>query len=67
MGSSIIEQHSYGFLMEYAIYSQQLKKITSVGTGRVVMLNYSNHNKVAVSDSLIAKIKQVEGNAKFIN
>lgn len=67
VGASIIEQHTFGFLMEYAIYSQQLKKITSIGTGRVVMLNYSNHQKVAVSKDLLEKINQVEGSSKFIS
>jgi len=57
VGASIIENHSHGFLMEYAVYSHQLKKISSVGTGRIVMLNYATHEKVKVDDTLLSKIK----------
>ncbi len=60
VGASIIENHSHGFLMEYAVYSQQLKKITSVGTGRIVMLNYASHEKIKVDEDLQAKIKTLE-------
>ena len=60
VGTSIIEKHSHGFLMEYAIYSHHHKKITSIGTGRIVMLNYSSHEKVAVDQQLLDKINSIE-------
>jgi acyl-CoA thioester hydrolase len=60
VGSSVIENHSHGFLMEYGIYSQHLKKICSIGTGRIVMLNYSTHAKVKVDDELINKIASIQ-------
>ncbi len=60
VGASIIENHSHGFLMEYAVYSQQLKRITSVGTGRIVMLNYASHEKVEVDVNLLDKIRSVQ-------
>jgi len=63
VGASITENHSHGFLMEYAVYSQQLKRITSVGTGRVVMLNYATHEKVKVDEKLQAKIKTLESDS----
>lgn len=62
VGASIIEKHSHGFLMEYAIYSHHHQKITSIGTGRIVMLNYSSHEKVAVDKPLLDRINAIEGN-----
>lgn len=62
VGASIIENHSHGFLMEYGVYSKQLEKITSVGTGRIVMLNYATHEKVKVNDELLNNIKELESN-----
>jgi acyl-CoA thioester hydrolase len=59
VGATIIENHTYGFLMEYAVYSQKLKKITSIGTGRIVMLNYSTHEKVIVDKALLEKINNI--------
>jgi len=60
VGSSIIENHSHGFLMEYGVYSKELEKITSVGTGRIVLLNYATHEKVKVDDELLNKIAHLE-------
>jgi len=60
VGTRIIENHSHGFLMEYAIYSQQIKKITTLGTGRIVMLNYTSHEKVKVDEQLLQKISSIE-------
>ncbi len=60
-GANVSEIHSHGFLMEYGIYSKKMQKITSVGYGRIVMLDYSSHQKVEVDDSLIAKIESLEG------
>lgn len=60
VGTRILENHSHGFLMEYAIYSHQLEKITTLGTGRIVMLNYNSHDKVKVDESLLEKIALIE-------
>ncbi|MBL4659984.1 MAG: acyl-CoA thioesterase [Alcanivoracaceae bacterium] len=60
VGTRVIEKHSHGFLMEYAIYSHHYKKTTSIGTGRIVMLNYSSHEKVAVDEQLLNKINSIE-------
>ena len=62
VGTRIIEHHSHGFLMEYAIYSKQLMKITSIGSGRIVMLNYLTHEKVAVDAEILEKISVIENN-----
>lgn len=63
VGARIIENHSHGFMMEYAVFSQQHKKISSIGTGRIVMLNYATHEKVRVDSDLLAKIKEIEGHS----
>ena len=62
VGARVIENHSHGFLMEYAVFSIQQQKITSIGKGRIVMLNYSSHEKVAVEGDLLDKIRKIEGN-----
>jgi acyl-CoA thioester hydrolase len=61
VGTCIIEEHSHGFLMEYAIYSKSHQKISSIGTGRIVMLDYSSHEKVKVNPEILNKIKQIQG------
>ena len=60
VGARIMENHSHGFMMEYAVYSTKHQRITSIGTGRIVLLNYKSHEKVAVSDDLLHKIQQLE-------
>jgi acyl-CoA thioester hydrolase len=60
VGARVIENHSHGFLMEYGIFSHYHKKISSVGTGRIVMLNYRSHEKVAVDQDLLDKIAIIE-------
>lgn len=60
VGAKVIENHSHGFLMEYGIYSQQLQKITTIGTGRIVMLNYATHEKIEVDDNLLQTIKDLQ-------
>lgn len=59
VGARVIENHSHGFLMEYAIYSQSHKAVSSIGTGRIVMLNYKTHEKVAVNKDTINLIKEI--------
>ena len=60
VGARITENHSHGFLMQYAVYSQQHQVITSVGTGRIVMLNYATHEKVKVNEEIQTKINSIE-------
>jgi acyl-CoA thioester hydrolase len=62
VGSRITENHTYGFMMEYAVFSKQLQKISSIGTGRIVMLNYTTHEKIKVNSELLAKIQNIENN-----
>ncbi|MFK8012850.1 MAG: acyl-CoA thioesterase [Marinicellaceae bacterium] len=60
VGARIIERHSHGFQMEYAIFSNQHQKITSIGTGRIVMLDYKSHQKIAVNNQILEKINSIE-------
>jgi acyl-CoA thioester hydrolase len=60
-GANVSEIHSHGFMMEYGIYSKSMQKITSVGFGRIVMLDYTTHQKVKVEEDLIAIIQSLEG------
>ena len=62
VGARVIENHSHGFLMEYAIYSQSHKAVSSIGTGRIVMLNYKTHEKVAVKPLTLEAIKRLSIN-----
>ncbi len=59
VGARVIENHSHGFLMEYAIYSYTHKAVSSIGTGRIVMLNYKTHEKVAVNPSILDAINSL--------
>ncbi len=61
VGARISEKHSHGFMMEYAVFSHKHQKISSIGTGRIVMLNYATHEKVAVNKALLEKIENIEG------
>jgi len=63
VGASIIENHSHGFMMEYAVYSHQHKKTSTIGTGRIVMLNYASHEKVDVDSGLLDKIGKIESHS----
>ena len=60
VGAKVIENHSHGFLMEYAIYSQHHQMVSSIGTGRIVMLNYDTHQKVAVDENTLKRIALIE-------
>ncbi len=57
VGARVIENHSHGFLMEYAIYSTTHQTVSSIGTGRIVMLDYNTHEKVTVKPETLKAIK----------
>ncbi len=59
VGARVIENHSHGFLMEYAIYSHTHKCVSSIGTGRIVMLDYKSHEKVAVNENTLKLIEEL--------
>ncbi len=59
-GASITEKHSHGFMMAYGIYSQNQATITSLGTGRIVMIDYSNGAKVKPTAQQLKQIAQIQ-------
>ena len=64
VGAKITEKHSHGFMMEYAIFSKQQQVLSSIGMGRIVMLNYTTHEKVAVDTAILKKINSLENITK---
>ena len=59
-GASVLENQPYGFLMQYGLYSIQQQAVTSIGTGRIVMVDYHNGQKVKPTEKLLTLIKQVQ-------
>ncbi|HOP21469.1 MAG TPA: thioesterase family protein [Gammaproteobacteria bacterium] len=60
VGARVIENQEFGFLMEYAVYSEKHSRVTSIGTGRIVMLDYTTHEKVKVPEKFLAKIAAMQ-------
>jgi len=60
VGASVTENHEFGFLMHYGIFSEQQQTVTSIGTGRIVMVDYKNGNKVEPSDKLLQLINKIQ-------
>lgn len=59
-GAGVIEQHEYGFLMQYGIYSEQQQTVSTTGTGRVVMVDYTSGQKVRPGEDLIEVINRLQ-------
>ena len=59
-GATVVETHSHGFLMQYGIFSEQQQTICTLGTGRVVMVDYNTGQKVEPSDQLLQMIKKIQ-------
>ena len=59
-GANVLENHSHGFLMQYGVYSEQQQRITTLGTGRIVMVDYNSGAKVEPSRALLAAIEQMQ-------
>ena len=62
VGAHVSEVLEYGFMMQYGIYSQQQKTITTLGTGRIVMVDYKSGKKVKPSNKLLKSIQALEEN-----
>ncbi|MCB1582520.1 MAG: acyl-CoA thioesterase [Xanthomonadales bacterium] len=60
VGATVLENHEFGFLMQYGIYSQQQQAVTTIGTGRIVMVNYNNGQKVKPSEKLLKLIAKIQ-------
>ena len=60
VGAGITEYHDYGFMMRYGIFSLGQNAVTSVGSGRIVMVDYNTGGKVKPDDELLAAIRTLE-------
>ncbi len=59
-GGQVLEYHEFGFLMQYGIWSEQQQTITTLGTGRIVMVDYKTGKKVKPSEQLYTAIKKLQ-------
>lgn len=60
VGANVVESHEHGFLMQYGIYSEQQQTVSSLGNGRIVMVDYQTGNKVKPSVELKQQIERLE-------
>ena len=60
VGASVVENHEYGFLMRYGIYSETQKTVCSVGSGRIVLLDYKTGVKVKPDGQMLDAIAAIE-------
>ncbi len=60
VGANVLENHEYGFLMQYGVFSEQQQTVTTLGTGRIVMVDYNSGKKVKPSAQLINLIEQIQ-------
>ena len=60
VGANVIESHEHGFLMQYGVYSEQQQTVTSLGNGRIVMVDYQTGKKVKPSAELKQQIEQMK-------
>jgi len=59
-GANILENHDYGFLMQYGVFSEQQQAITTLGAGRIVMVDYNSGKKVKPTAHLLQSIAQLQ-------
>jgi acyl-CoA thioester hydrolase len=60
VGARTTELSEHGFIQEYAIYSSAQQKITTIGSARIVMVDYKTHQKTQLSESLRQAILSAE-------
>ncbi len=60
VGANVSENHEYGFLMQYGVFSEQQQTISTLGTGRIVMVDYNSGKKVKPSAKLLALIAKLQ-------
>jgi acyl-CoA thioester hydrolase len=59
-GAKVLENHEYGFLMQYGVFSEQQQTVTTLGTGRIVMVDYNSGKKVKPAEDLLQSIAQLQ-------
>ena len=62
-GANVAENQAYGFLMQYGVYSKQQDTVTTLGTGRIVMVDYNTGKKVKPTQKLLQAIGQLQNKA----
>ena len=62
-GANVTENQTYGFLMQYGVYSEQQDTVTTLGTGRIVMVDYNSGKKVKPTQQLLQAIEQLQNKA----
>lgn len=60
VGAAVIENHPYGFLMQYGIYSETQDAVCSVGNGRIVLLDYQSGEKIKPDEDMLKRIQTLE-------
>lgn len=61
VGVKANELQQYGFMHNYAMFSEQQNKIVATGEGRIVSYDYEQKSKVEIPSKWIDKIRQIEG------
>ncbi len=60
VGANVKENHEYGFLMQYGVFSEQQQTVSTLGTGRIVMVDYNSGQKVKPSKKLLGLIATLQ-------
>lgn len=60
VGANVLESQEFGFLMQYGVYSEQQQTITTLGSGRIVMVDYNSGQKVKPSNQLLQAIEDLQ-------
>lgn len=63
VGAAVVENHRYGFLMRYGVYSETQQQVCSIGSGRIVLLDYNTGAKVEPDDNMLQAIEALQENA----
>lgn len=61
VGANVLENHEFGFLMQYGVFSEQQQTVSTMGTGRIVMVDYNTGKKVKPPVKLQQMIDQLQG------
>jgi len=60
VGAAVSENHSHGFMMQYGIYSETQQVVCSVGSGRIVLLDYQSGQKVKPDENMLKHIQSLQ-------
>lgn len=66
-GTRISELEEFGFIMEYQAFSEQQQTVTTLGKSRIVMIDYSTNQKVALKDCVLGEILKLQPELKSAN